>query len=210
MKNVLCVIIVLVLSCTPTYLIYPLSKDELAQKTLMVAPFSNCSINYAGSVETEFGKGDQDSLIRQYLQTQIAKEMKKKSCFKEAMYSPDINTDAFVHDSQVVSGKKVRFMRPHDGFNADSMAGDVVLAVYNVSLRSMTTVNMVYFVPIINRDLNFKCSYVYWDIRKKTVLACGNINEVASNLGPVLTMHNWEELMESIVEELLINEAYAK
>jgi hypothetical protein len=198
----------LVLSCTPTYLIKKVPKKELSTRNVAMIPFFRCHINYLGDVETEFGKGDKNVLIQQYLDSAVANKLRQESCFKSVLPCSSNTGYVLLIDSIKGSDGTVVFLRPTDSTNV--CGSDIVLTISDLVLFSQTIVHLVYFVPVIERALNFRCSYAYWDQKSKTLLSCGKIKQESTQLGPVLTMRSWNNLVESIVDELLVSHEYSK
>lgn len=208
MKSLLVVPFALMFSCTGVLVNLP--KNELKTKSLGIATFLNCKIRYSGDVRNEFGDGDQDILIRNYLQTSIVKGMERQSCFntvKECDYHGLVQPGL---DSLRNIRRYIRYLATSARSKSFSCDSDILLLIDNVKVYSSIIVTLDFTQNVITNSLRFTCAYAYWSAANGSVLARGNIDMEVFTSKPGIEMSTWTNLTDGVVNKLLVESVYAR
>ena len=207
--RILAAVFLLFLSCTPTYIIVKLDKNQLAASRLAVLPFYNCTINFPGSVEKMFGKGGKDSLIVRFLQETIAARLVKTSGFHSVSVC-DRPVGAVEEDSVKVNNGCIGILRPAGKFSCAGGVPDFVLFVYNVAVDSGTVEYKERDVVFSETNLEFSAEYVYMKAESKEIVSYGKIQKNYTSLFPAVNRKSFKKLAEKISDELLVEGHYSK
>jgi hypothetical protein len=208
MKIILVVSIAFLFSCTGVLVNIP--KNELQSRSLAVATFLNCEIHYQGDVQNELGPGDQDLLIRNYLQKSILKGLESKSCFDTVKECDYLSLEQPGLDSLKNIRRFIRYLKTSPRSGSFSCNSDVLLLFDNVRLSSSMIFTLDGSSNIVTRSLMFSCDYAYWGTRDSSVLARGKIEHEVVTTKPMIEMVHWKRLTNGIVTKLLVNDEYAK
>jgi hypothetical protein len=191
------------------------SCSDLSAKSVVLAPFQGKSeINYNGSVENEFGKGNMNELILKYLRNQISKRLQERSCFGNVavceFLSPPTTKDTLMKvDNTGIPIYSIPIQNNSIDFNG--CKADIILFINSVKLSSISTVHTVYAVPVyISKDLDLKFNFLFWDNRTNDIVSYGKASYSTSSPVPAITITNWETVVDGAIDDVMCDKAYEK
>jgi hypothetical protein len=177
-KNILIFgLIAVFLECAPRIVISPEYADfKSSGKSLGIKIVGKPTIVYAGSVENEFGKGNQDSLILKYVASGLSLNMKNMSRF--TVLKSELSFKDSCLKIRQIPRSLFRIMLPSSSSCPPDSESDVTLFIDSLSISSVPTANIVsvglipvMVVPYKPLYLNYK--YCYWDNVKQKAIAWG-------------------------------------
>ena len=199
-----------ILGCAPTYMVNKIEKSNFNKLSVAVAPIISATIAFPGSVEKDFGKGNKDSLIIDYLQKSISKGLKEKSSFKSVELCQFRGQPTIEYESIKYKDEIIKTLKPLPDSGFVTCNNDVVLMIYNVYIDTVTKENRYEDVEISTTSLDFYGEYVYWNTKLKAILSYGKIRKDYSSTNQSVHISNWNKLVDKIVEELLVEGNYSK
>ena len=179
------------------------------------------SINYQGSVEDEFGKGDTKELITNYFKKQIREDIARQTTCREIVYkSYPIECKIQAARYQTRHGVKT-FQVPLDNQTVSwqDTSADILLLLDDIKISSWLKFEMfpetgipVYMggsgfydpdgslMPVFSssKDLVIATNYILWDNTTGELISLGYIKVVDRNRFAV-SIEDWEEVMSELV-----------
>lgn len=208
--------LLLCISCSSSKLILNENyfNSKLEPGKLVVAIDGRHVIRYSGNVEPEFGPGDPDSLIWNYFQNSLIKDIKNYTKFKNV--SIDTCIAKAYYDNKIVktSQRAVTMKIPSDGaeFTCKETVPDYVLLLSDVFIG--TVMESHYNAPVMgangvmgggtsqSKKLIYDALVILWDLKAKRNIEYGIVKVNASGFFPVITMSEWENVSKAFVRKL--------
>lgn len=214
----------LLLSCNPTIIKYSptyFSNSEHTPETCTIVLPEYIRVNYQGDVENEFGKGDQNKLIRQFLRSQLKKEIQTSAVFKDV--TTGTTYDNIPRQSVTLTTRKGEktFSLPKDGQKLYCSSGtpDIVIILNEINLSSLFEMHISagysgeYMDPSPNfsssKDLVMESKFMIWDNRSAQLVSYGFFQVVEKNRFAV-TIDDWLRLIELVTDTILEKTPFKK
>lgn len=183
------------------------------------------SINYEGSVEEEFGKGDQNELIKKYVTTKLPVEIKKQTLFSNSLLISSNKNCSYELREIKLSSTKIKDVKiPQKGCNI-TVANDTVDFILTLNIESIgsqfeanVSSSPGHFVPGAGgspghwmgggpsfnpkKDLTCTGTFFIWDVAEQDVAAYGYVTGIDENKYAV-SMEDWENMINDFVKKIL-------
>jgi hypothetical protein len=179
-------------------------------------------ITYHGSVEEEFGLGNQDSLIFSFFQSQMIKDIRKQTNFKYVRF--DKCSSACRYDNQIIKSRpalvEVQVPATGAGFHCDCGDADFVLLIDELAIGTTSEVDITVGLSphgimgagyYSEKKLSYTSKVVLWDNTAKKNVLFGSVEASAKMMYiPVITMTQWLDVSDLYVHRIFSRTALRK
>ena len=166
-------------------------------------------INYKGSVEDEFGKGNSIELITNYLFSHLPVKIKDSSILSKVTLDLCEDKSLLKQRKLKYKGSKLSVHVPDTGITLPLLKGetDYVLILDSMSITSDVNIMpiMVGLIPVAGipfKPLIYKAKFVIWDNKKGGIVAYGK-NRVSLSKGVVVTKDIWNKVTQLFASKIL-------
>lgn len=210
MKKEILISLLLLSGCASQkpYLKQDYSTNALQASSLALVFVNGMSIEYEGNVRDEFGNGDTDDLIADFVLKMIVKKFRDSSCIKSVFIIPSSDIASLTKHRLCYesTASTIDFLLPDSGkpvFDGSPDA-DFVLLLEEFEIRSELKIGVTVMKP-----LAFRSKYVIWDNKLGCLVAFGD--KVSISFSSVaVTMPNWEEAIGVLVRDMLVDTPFLR
>lgn len=183
------------------------------RKKLAIVYLSDISINYQGNVENEFGKGDQDSLISLFLESQIKLAFNDYSTFDYVWNDTLLNIKKLKIKEFYKGKKMVAFpvLDVKESIELSRRKAQYILFLNGLSLSSEITAHIM-SGPVVGgvatKDLICSTEFMLWDNENLKPASFGKVKGEASQF-LVSTRKGFDESANNMVKAILRRTAFS-
>lgn len=177
------ILLLLIISCSPirVYINKDYKSFDGTDKKLALIFTNPLKISYKGSVQEEFGDGNQDMLINSYILSQLRIDIKDSTCFRHVKVDSVLNRDILKIQYLRYKNKNEEFsmLLPSSGSILKlSEDYDFTLFLEDFSVSSSVNLDVPNFVfnPIFwtpRKPLVFTSKFAIWDNKGEKIVAHG-------------------------------------
>lgn len=201
-------------SCAPRKTFYVSTEyfeKKIESKSMVIVPFSNgLDISYLGDVEKEFGEGNTNELIADFIVGELPKFFEIHTDFESVHFDRFDSSYVFEDRDLKIDCCSDFYMKlPEDEtiIRTKKYKGDYVLFLEDMLISSDVNIKGgIYPFPIflgIDKGINFMTKYAIWDNKIGKLVSFGYTFSIVESDRPFILLEHWHEVTKKFVENIV-------
>ena len=166
--------------------------------TVACVPLSNISVaHYTGNINMEFGDGEPQELVAEYIQKNLTGLLKKYAHLKQVSYiDTSVKIETVVEIKPMLKKRKIQIHVPvaTEPVKINDSIPDFIIVMNEPAVSTVGGGT--------SRVLGFKANYTLWDNHAQKIAAYGVVDAFADGLYGEITMNKWDSVVRNIASEL--------